>query len=210
MDDILLVCTGNQCRSPVGAELLRMRLEARGVSARVRSAGLHIRERTMNDDLVRALRDRGIDLSGHRSHRLARGDVQNADLILIMEHHQVGDVTLLDPTAWSRTFTLKEVVRRSAAAGRRAPDEPLDRWLARVGAGRTRLELVGAWRDDVADPAGRSLFEVQRTVDELDDLTARFVDLAWPRASGRRRPARRRGRGPVDSPDSAGGAGRSR
>ncbi len=208
MDDILLVCTGNQCRSPVGAELLRIRLEAQGVRARVHSAGLHIRERTMNDDLVRALRDRGIDLSGHRSHGLARDDVQRADLILTMEHHQVGDVALLDPTAWSRTFTFKEIVRRSATAGQRAPDEPLDRWLARVGARRTRLELVGAWRDDIADPAGGSLFEVERTVDELDDLTARLVDLAWPRAGGRRRRAGRRGSRPLDGPNGAGGGPR--
>src|SRR6266545_3404456 len=205
MDHILLVCTGNQCRSPVSAELLRSQLDARGMTADVRSAGLRDQHRTLSVDLIRRMRDRGIDLSGHRSRRLGRDDVERADLILTMEHHHVGEVTLLDPAAWARTFTLKEIVRRSAAAGPRPPDEPLDRWLARVGAGRTRLELVGAWRDDVADPAGGSLFEVERTVDELDDLTARLVDLAWPRAGGRRRRAGRRGSRPLDGPNGAGG-----
>ncbi len=192
VDHILLVCTGNQCRSPVGSELLRKRLEARNVTADVRSAGVRIQEREMSGDLVVALQDRGIDLSGHRTRSLGRDDVLRADLILTMEHHQVADVALLDPTAWTRTFTLKEIVRRSAAAGPRAVDEPLDRWVARIGAGRTRLELVGAWRDDVADPAGQSRFAVERTVDEVEDLTDRLVDAAWPPARRRGARARRR------------------
>ncbi len=192
MDHILLVCTGNQCRSPVSAELLRSQLDARGLTADVRSAGLRDQHRTLSVDVIRRMRDRGIDLSGHRSHRLERDDVERADLILTMEHHHLGEVTLLDPAAWARTFTLKEIVRRSVAAGPRPADEPLDRWLARVGAGRTRLELVGAWRDDVADPAGGSLFEVERTVDELEDLITRLVDAAWPPPRRRSMRSRRR------------------
>src|SRR6266540_3364349 len=97
VDHILLVCTGNQCRSPVGSELLRKRLEARNVTADVRSAGVRIQEREMSGDLVVALQDRGIDLSGHRTRSLGRDDVLRADLILTMEHHQVADVALLDP-----------------------------------------------------------------------------------------------------------------
>jgi protein-tyrosine-phosphatase len=192
VNHILFVCNRNQFRSPVSAELLRNRLTTQNVAAEVHSAGLCDEGRTLSGDLVRALRDRGIDLLGRRSHRLGKDDVQRADLVLTMEHHHAAEVAVLDPAVWSRTFTLKEVLRRSASAGRRARDEPLDQWLARVSAGRTRLEQVGAWRDDIADPVGRSLAEVERTVDELEDLISQLVEVAWP--SGRRRGA------PTDKP----------
>ena len=37
--DVLFVCTGNICRSPMAEGLLRQRLETRGIPAHVHSAG---------------------------------------------------------------------------------------------------------------------------------------------------------------------------
>jgi hypothetical protein len=105
----------------------------------------------------------------------------------MMEHHQVADVLAVDADAWPKTFTLKEALRRANEVGFRDEDETLDAWIARLHQGRTRLALVGAWHDDVSDPAGKPSGELERTVAELDVLTTRFVDAAWPRVRRRRR-----------------------
>jgi protein-tyrosine phosphatase len=180
----LLICTANECRSPVGAALLAESLAARDVEVDIGSAGLLEDGRAPSTALVRAMRDRGLDLSKHSSRRLRSEDVGRSDLILTMEHHHVGEVIVLDPAAWPRTFTLKEIVRRSAQIGKRRADEPFDRWRTRLGAGRTRLDVVGAWHDDIADPRGGSNYELERTVDELEGLIERFVDAGWPVESG--------------------------
>jgi len=180
VDRVAVVCNANLCRSPATAALLRARLRARGVTATVASAGLLPGDATPGDGLVEAMQERGIDLSEHRSRRLDVDTVRAADLVVIMEHHHLGDVLLLDRGAWERTFTLKDLVRRAKEAGTRRPGEPLDRWLGRVGRGRTRLDAVGAWGDDIVDPAGGSPAQILETVDEIGGLVGRLVDLAWP------------------------------
>ena len=65
--------------------------------------------------------------------------------------------------------------------GPRAPNEELADWLRRLSAGRTRMELVGAWHLDVADPAGQGALAIEQTADEVQDLVDRLADLAWPR-----------------------------
>lgn len=122
-----------------------------------------------------------IDLRAHRGTALDPGMTAGADLVLAMEHHQVTDVVATAPDAWPRTFTVKEIVRRSTEKGARARGESFDGWVARMHAGRTRLGLVGAWHDDVPDPAGQPESELARTIAELDALVARLVEDGWPR-----------------------------
>jgi hypothetical protein len=59
--------------------------------------------------------------------------------------------------------------------------EVLVDWFRRVSAGRTRMELVGAWHLDVADPAGQGTLAIEQTADEVQDLVDRLAELAWPR-----------------------------
>jgi hypothetical protein len=90
----------------------------------------------------------------------------------------VREAVLLSPGCWSRTFTLKDLVRRGEEAGPRRPDQPLAAWLAHLHAGRTRADLLGASvDDDVADPIGRKRGVYEGTATELDDLTARLAKL---------------------------------
>jgi hypothetical protein len=56
----------------------------------------------------------------------------------------------------------------------------LSDWFRRFSAGRTRMELVGAWHLDVADPAGQGSLAIEQTADEVQSLVDRLVDLAWP------------------------------
>jgi protein-tyrosine phosphatase len=135
----------------------------------------------VSDGLAGILREWDVDLAGHRSRLITADAVERADVILTMEHHQVAEVVLIEPDAWDRTFTLREIVQRGQRVGRRAPNEELAGWFRRLSAGRTRMELVGAWHLDVADPAGQGALAIEQTADEVQDLVDGLVELAWPK-----------------------------
>lgn len=166
--------------------LLRRHLAAAGVDASVSSAGLLPGGRPATAHGIEAMAARGLDLRDHESRQLRRELIAPADLIVGMAREHVREVAVLDADALSRTFTLKELVRLGEIAGRRSPEEPLSAWLARVGRGRQRQDLLGVGHSpahDVEDPVGRGRDDYEATADELDDLLARLVALAFPAAS---------------------------
>jgi protein-tyrosine phosphatase len=181
MVDVLLLCTGNICRSPMAEGLLARRLDDAGVKAHVHSAGLLDDGRPASAHGVEQLRAHGVDLTGHRSRRMGAALVAEADLVLGMASEHVREAVVLTPSAWPRTFTLKELVRRGSATGPRRGGEELAEWLARAHVGRSTRALAGARpEDDVADPIGGTPADYARTAAELDDLLERLVTLAWP------------------------------
>jgi len=179
---ILLVCTANICRSPMGGALLRQRLDERGVPAVVETAGLLESGTPITEPAVRLLKARGLDVSGHTSSRLDADVVASATLVIGMEPRHVQEAVLLAPDAWPRSFVLTELVRRGEAIGARTA-EPLPEWLARIHLGRSRTDLLRGSDDGIADPHGRSDDAYRDTIEELDDLLTRLVDLAWGHAA---------------------------
>lgn len=181
--DVLLLCTANQCRSPMAEALLRHRLEAVGVDAVVSSAGLYPGGRPATPHGVATMADRGLDLSGHRSRQIDAPRLLAADLVIGMTREHVREAAVLQPDVLSRAFTLKELVRTAAIAGPRRSGEDLDGWLARVAAERNRSDLLGVGHDDeldVADPVGLGRADYERTARLLDDLLAQVVAFAFP------------------------------
>jgi protein-tyrosine-phosphatase len=88
---LLFVCTGNTCRSPVAEALARRLLAERGVGdVTVGSAGTAAWDGAAASDgsLLVAL-ERGLDLSGHRARQLTSELVSSADLILVMGPHHL-------------------------------------------------------------------------------------------------------------------------
>jgi protein-tyrosine phosphatase len=186
MAEILLLCTANVCRSVIARELLNRRLVDHGVRATVRSAGMLGSGQRAAPEVVRALREIGLDVSAHRSRQMSDADLQRADLVLAMAREHLRYAVVLAPQAWPKAFTLKELVRRATSAGPRRPDQPLPDWLGRIHQSRDRLELLGEREaDDVADPIGGPPGGYDATVAQLDALLARLADLAWGRESSR-------------------------
>ncbi|HEX4818666.1 MAG TPA: hypothetical protein VFV00_00550 [Acidimicrobiales bacterium] len=182
--DILVLCTGNICRSPMAEALLRERLRERGIDASISSAGLSFDDRPATDDAIATASGYGLDLRDHRSRLLGPELVEQADLVLAMERLHAREAIVLADGALSKTFTLKELVRRARAAGHRDAGESLTDWLARVSAGRKAMDLMGESRDDdVADPYLSSAKVYAACIEELDGLVRELVNLAWPQAA---------------------------
>ena len=78
---ILVVCTGNICRSPIGERLLRQQLPGKQVN----SAGILGLEGHPADAAAQAVaRRHGVSLEGHIARKVTRNLLQQADLILVM------------------------------------------------------------------------------------------------------------------------------
>ena len=179
--NILFVCTGNVFRSPIAQAFLTKIARDRSLGLTVQSAGTLPGERSILPEALKVISARGVDISAHRSRQLGIADVGRAHLILGMAREHVREVALVDPEAWPRTFTLKELVRRGELLGARSPSQTLSQWLALIGQTRPREDLVGSSSaDDVEDPLDRSLPQFQRTADELWDLVNRVVRLIEP------------------------------
>jgi protein-tyrosine-phosphatase len=160
--------------------LFKARAAERGVEARVHSAGLMDDGRAATADGVDVMAARGVDTSGHVSRRLGADMVAAADLIVGMAREHVREAVLMQPDSWTRTFTLKEIVRRGEDAGPRSRDQSIAEWLDKVHAGRSRADLLGqSTDDDVADPIGQSRAMYEKTAEELDNLTRRLAALLW-------------------------------
>ena len=123
-------------------------------------------------------RARGVDVAEHRPRRLTTAILaeEGTDLVITMTRAHVREVVALDPSAWERTFTLKELARL-VRRERFAEVGDAGSWVARFGAGRTVQDLLGAdERDDIGDPYGGSLAVHRDIATEIDELLEEVVD----------------------------------
>jgi protein-tyrosine-phosphatase len=158
--------------------LLRSYLARAGIPASVGSAGLLPGGSPATDDACAVMSLRGIDIRRHRSRTLNPAIARGTPLIIGMTRQHVREACVTYGAPISRTFTLKELVRRGEQTGPRRAGETVSAWLARVGVGRQPSDLLGNdASDDVADPVGKPREFYERTVLELEDLLARLVHL---------------------------------
>src|SRR5436189_6303067 len=118
IENVLFVCTGNICRSPLAASLLERALQERGIEVTVASAGTGAWDGApASEGAYLVGLERGLDLSGHRARLLTREIVEDADLILTMaRHHRArGD----ELGGEGRVVVLGEYGGREGEGGRR-------------------------------------------------------------------------------------------
>lgn len=97
MFNVLTVCTGNICRSPMAAGLLEHYLPPDLFErVTVTSAGTHgLHGHQAEPNAIEAMAELGIDIRGHRARRIGRDIVRSADLILTMEDAHSHDLKRL-------------------------------------------------------------------------------------------------------------------
>src|SRR5688500_7666389 len=84
--NILFVCTGNTCRSPLAEALARSIAQRRGLTdVKISSAGINAWENSpASDGSVLVGMERQVDLTNHRARVLTPEIVSEADLIFVM------------------------------------------------------------------------------------------------------------------------------
>lgn len=92
---ILVVCTGNICRSPSGEGVIRELAKRQNLKVEVESAGTHdyhVGEAPDRRAIAHA-RKRGYDISSQRARQVTQGDFEKFDLLLAMDR---GHLRLLE------------------------------------------------------------------------------------------------------------------
>jgi protein-tyrosine-phosphatase len=107
--NIVLVCTGNICRSPMAEGILRDSLSPKALSfATVSSAGTGaIAGLPASEHSVTACDEAGIDIASHRSRPLSRYLIEESDLLLTMEEHHSSGARSLAPDLADRVHVLE-------------------------------------------------------------------------------------------------------
>jgi protein-tyrosine-phosphatase len=88
---VLVVCTGNTCRSPLAEALLRAALQTSDVTVVSAGTGAWDGAPASEGAYLVGL-ENGLDLSGHRAQLLTRELVASSDLILTMSRHHAARV----------------------------------------------------------------------------------------------------------------------
>lgn len=176
MPSILVVCSGNLCRSPLAEAILRRRLvhQLGDAAPTVRSAGTIAVDGepvTPEGELVAA--EHGLDTSRHAATRLEPTLLRGSELVVAMAAEHRAHVAAMDPVAADRTFTLKELVRLLEELPPPA-GETVEERVAAANERRSGGSHDGD--EDVADPIGYPIETYRAIAWELSGWIERLVD----------------------------------
>ncbi len=108
MKRVLLVCTGNICRTPMAVGLLQKTLADKGVDGvEIQSTGIAALVDWPAEPLVHeALKPFGAEVSGHRAQMISEELIQWADCILVMTHEHRDFISSMAPEAIEKVSLL--------------------------------------------------------------------------------------------------------
>ncbi len=179
MLDVLFVCTGNICRSPLAEAFLRDRSgRVLGGAVRVGSAGIWARSgHPPTPETVLVGGERGVDVEGHAATPLTPASIERADLIVGMTAEHRDEVVRMAPAARAKVFTLKELVAVLGALGpARGPGrEAVLGRISRAHTVRARLEGRVAGDRDIVDPLGLGEEAYRAVAAEIEEAVDALV-----------------------------------
>lgn len=98
---LVFVCWGNICRSPMAERVARRKAEERGLDVDIVSFGLSDEEQGKPIDrrAVAVLQEAGYDTQGHQARRITADDVAHADMVVVAEPYMVQRLREVSPGA---------------------------------------------------------------------------------------------------------------
>jgi protein-tyrosine phosphatase len=181
---ILVVCTGNICRSPAAARLLGQALSPE-LGFDVQSAGTRaLVGAPVAAPMAELLENEGISASGFAARQLTPELVQSAGLVLTMTRAHRATVAAMHPPAVTRTFTLREFAAilghpdgfAAAPGSSLAERAALATTVASTHRGRLDPgRAPGA--DDVIDPFGRTRATYRASFDQLQPAVTTILEI---------------------------------
>lgn len=107
MGDIIFICTGNTCRSPMAEGLFRAHDGERQTGLSASSAGLFTADgMPASANAIAAARELNADITGHRSRSLTADMVRNAKYLVCMTGAHYDTLREKFPEAKEKIFTL--------------------------------------------------------------------------------------------------------
>ncbi len=87
--NILFVCTGNTCRSPMAQGMLEKMLQKKAGNNIVNSAGIYSHTNTqITDNALKQLKKRGVDYSGRKAVQISNEMIEISDMVFTMTGNQ--------------------------------------------------------------------------------------------------------------------------
>ncbi len=133
MKNVLFVCTGNICRSPIAEGLFR-RLLGNRRDIEVASAGVHaVSGQPPSLYAVQVCEEEGVDISGLRSQPLNHALIDRATHIFAMTGAHLETIQMLFPHGGEKSFLIREFEEPGTTVWRDVPDP--------IGLGRDVYEV---------------------------------------------------------------------
>lgn len=147
MKKILLVCSGNTCRSPMAQAMLQQMLRnTHNKEITVKSAGLYTSDGLPASEAARlVMEEMGLDLSGHTSQKVNEALMAETELVLTMTEEQRQNLAAAFPQKRQQIFTLGE--------------------------------FSGQPGGDIDDPYGMDLEKYRKVSQELEEILIRVLNI---------------------------------
>ena len=147
---VLVVCTGNICRSPTGEGVLRHMVKARRLDDRIEVASAGTHDYHVGDPpdsrTLRLAAKRGYDFSAQRAARVTEQEFHDFDYILAMDRTHLRILRAMEPAGSKAKLVLF-------------------------------LEASGKWKgEDVPDPYYGGVEGFERVLDMVEEAAERWLD----------------------------------